>query len=282
MSLITREAKYADLTEWQLYNAAAVGLGQDGVSYAYNNPLNCDSSLTRQEWFKCPCCPSNVSRTWADLGKYIYSFIDDEIWVHQYVGNQVTKDKEFGIQMEAGLPWDGKVKLTLDPEERAEFTLHCRVPSWVNGLSLWVNGESQEIELPPMGSHAITASGYNPRESWYLPVKRTWNPGDVLEIEFEMAINVRATHHKVKATQGQVAITLGPLVYCLESVDNPDVNIFMAQLDPASLYPEFSDDHFGGITLVRGRTAEGELLTFIPYYLWANRGASKMTVYVNV
>jgi hypothetical protein len=104
----------------------------------------------------------------------------------------------------------------------------------------------------------------------------------VLEINFEMAINVRATHPKVKATRGQVAVTLGPLVYCLESVDNPDVNIFAAQLDPASLYAVFSDDLFGGVSLIRAQTVDGQSLTLIPYYLWANRGASKMAVYVNV
>ena len=282
MSLITGKAKYADLTEWQLYNAAAVGLGQDGVSYAYNNPLYCDSGLTRQEWFKCPCCPSNVSRVWADLGKYVYSVDEDEIWVHQYLGNQVTSDQGLITRTEAGLPWDGKVKLTLDPKDAAEFSIHCRVPSWASGLSLWVNGESQEIELPPMAAHALTASGYDPRESWYLPIQRKWNPGDVIELEFEMAINLRATHPKVKSTQGQVAVTLGPLVYCLESVDNPETNIFVAKLDPASLCAEFDADLFGGITIIRGQTTDGQPLTFIPYYLWANRGPSKMTVYVNV
>jgi DUF1680 family protein len=142
-----------------------------------------------------------------------------------------------------------------------------------------------------MSAHALTASGYDPRESWYLPLQRTWNPGDVLEIKFEMVINVRATHPKVKATQGQVAITLGPLVYCLESVDNPEVNIFVAQLDPASLAAEYAPEYFGGTPqknggggtiIIRGQTADRQPLTFIPYYLWANRGESKMTVYVNV
>jgi DUF1680 family protein len=184
--------------------------------------------------------------------------------------------------METGLPWDGRVKLTLDPKEAAESTINCRVPSWASGLGLKVNGESQEIEPPPMAAHALTASGYDPRESWYLPVRRTWKPGDTLEIDFEMAINIRATHPKVKATVGQVAITYGQLVYCLESLDNPGINIFAAQLDPASLNMEFDPDLFGGISVLRAQTVNGQLLTFIPYYLWANRGESKMTVYVNV
>jgi DUF1680 family protein len=287
MTQITSEAKYADLFEWQLYNAAAVGLGQDGTSYLYNNPLYCESGLTRQAWFKCPCCPSNISRIWADLGKYIYSFGQEEVWVHQYVGNRYigklgNEVQGLGIRMETGLPWDGKVKLNLDPENAVKFTVHCRIPSWTSGLSLWVNGEPQEIDLPLMAEHPLTASGYDPQESWHLPVQRIWKPGDVLEIEFEMAINIRATHDKVKSTLGQVALSYGPLVYCLESVDNPEVNIFVAKLDPVSLDTEFSTDHFGGITVLRGKTVDGNLLSFIPYYLWANRGESKMTVYINV
>ena len=152
---------------------------------------------------------------------------------------------------------------------------------------MWVNGEPVALNSPsstpssefhtPMSP---TASGYDPRESWYLPVKRTWNPGDLLEIEFEMALNIRATHHKVKSTLGQVAVSYGPLVYCLESVDNPDVNIFAVQLDPGSLYTKTDSELFGGTTIIHGQTADGKPLTFIPYYLWANRGESMMTVYV--
>ncbi len=296
MTQITGEAKYADLTEWQLYNAAAVGLGQDGISYAYNNPLYFEGGLTRQAWFKCPCCPSNVSRVWADLGKYVYSVetSDDSedlrgLWVHQYVGNKFSGDGRFGVRMEARLPWVGKVWMTLDLEEFVEITIHCRVPSWASALSFWVNGVPVEggvwgAERPPdiQTPNSQTASGYDPRASWYLPITRTWNPGDLIELEFEMAINLRATHPKVKSTQGQVAVTYGPLVYCLESVDNPEVNIFAAKLDPASLYPEMDSELFDGITILCGKTSEGRPLTFIPYYLWANRGESKMTVYVNV
>ncbi|MFC1996487.1 glycoside hydrolase family 127 protein [Chloroflexota bacterium] len=280
MTCITGAAKYADLFEWQLYNAAAVGLGKDGSSYLYNNPLACGGGLKRAEWFKCPCCPSNISRIWAVLGKYSYSFNEDEVWVHQYIGSELLGDQGKGIRMVSGLPWDGKVKIVLSPEKAAEFTLHFRIPSWISGFSLQVNGETQEFESPPLAGYALTASGYDPRESWYLPVKRTWIPGDMLEIDFEMALNIRAPHHKVKSTLGQVAVSYGPLVYCLESVDNPDVNIFAAKLEPDSLHAVTDHDLFGGITLIRGHTTAKEPLTFLPYYLWANRGESQMTVYV--
>jgi DUF1680 family protein len=283
MTLISGDAKYADLFEWQLYNAAAVGLGQDGASYLYNNPLSCMGGLTRAAWFKCPCCPSNVSRVWADLGKYVSSYEEDEIWLHQYVGCEFPLSTGSGrVKIESKLPWMGDVKVTLHPTQADEFTVNCRVPSWASGISVFVNGTSLELELPEFSTDTMTASGYDPRDSWYLPIRRTWQPGDLLEIKIEMAINLRATHHKVRSTLGQIALSYGPLVYCLESIDNPRVNIFDARLNPASLICEIDDNLFGGTAILRGQTVENKPLKFIPYYLWANRGESKMTVYVNV
>lgn len=283
MTLLSAEARYADLTEWQLYNAAAVGLGLDGSSYLYNNPLACEGGLTRQAWFKCPCCPSNLSRTWADLDRYLYSRQDGDIWIHQYVSSRGTWRPGLGFELQSSLPWEGKVRLTLDLETPAIFGLHFRIPSWSEGYTLKLNGEPLAHQEP--GSPAPesqTACGYDPRLSSTLPLERTWSPGDVIEIEFELGITLRATHPRVRATRGQVAISRGPLVYCLESNDNPGVDLFNLQLDPASLHAEFSPDHFGGITLLRGRTSDGRALTFIPYTLWANRGESQMTVYINL
>lgn len=280
MSLITGEAKYADLTEWQLYNGAAVGLGQDGTSYLYNNPLVCHGDVLRQAWFKCPCCPSNVSRAWADLGRYIYSYEAEAIWVHQYISSQTSDDLGFEIRMETGFPWYGKVNITLTQESSQQRTVYLRIPSWSEGIVVRVNGEPISVPDQKAPAWRQTASGYDPYLSWYLPLERTWSPKDVIEIELGMNIHIRATHPRVRATRGQVAISRGPLVYCLESIDNPEIDIFNAVLDPASLNTSFSKDHFDGICLICGQTVDGLPLTFIPYYLWANRGESKMTVYI--
>jgi DUF1680 family protein len=282
MGLITRNAKYADLTEWQIYNAAAVGLGQDGASYLYNNPLSSRGKFTRQRWFKCPCCPSNISRVWATLSKYVYSFGTDDIWVHQYIANEAKREDGLGILMETDLPWDGKTKIIVFSKRVTEFTLHLRVPSWSDELSLKVNNEQISYSHPPSMANTQTASGYNPSDSWYIPIKRSWSPGDVVHIEFGMNINIRASHPKVKATRGQIAISRGPLVYCLESIDNPDVDIFDVSLDPSSLYSEFEEDYFDGVCLLHCKTTQNKLLTLSPYFLWANRGESQMTVYHNV
>ena len=269
MALLTRDARYSDLFEWQLYNAAAVGMGQNGDTYLYNNPLEVHGGVTRQGWYVVPCCPSNLSRTFADLGKYIYSFEEDNLWIHQYISGEATVNVgvPVEIRIESELPWKGKVLIHVKPEEAREFAIHLRQPSW---------------NSPDQADDQATASGYDPRQADYETIKRVWSPeGETLEFNFDMSIKLRRAHPKVKGHQGKVAITRGPLVYCLESVDNPAVDIFTAQLDPASLRAEFVPDLLGGIVVIHGKTTDGKPLKFIPYFLWANRGESQMTVWVN-
>ena len=112
-------------------------------------------------------------------------------------------------------------------------------------------------------------------------MQHAWQPGDTLEITFEMPIRLLRTHPSVRGHAGKVAVTRGPLVYCLESSDNPDVDIFNAQLDPDLLTPVDAPDMLSGVVKLTGRTAQGVPLTFIPYALWGNRGPAQMTVWVN-
>jgi uncharacterized protein len=268
MALITKNARYSDLFEWQLYNATAVGMGQNGDTYLYNNPLAVHGGVTRREWYVVPCCPSNLSRTFADLGKYIYSFEENNLWIHQYISSETTADVgvPVKIKIESELPWNGKVLIHVKPEEKREFKIHLRIPSWGS----------------PTPSHGqATASGYDPRQANYETIGRVWNPeGETLEFNFDMSIKLRRAHPKVKGHEGKVAFTRGPLVYCLESVDN-DLDIFKAQPDPSSLRDEFVPDLLSGTVVMHGRTTDGKPLKFIPYFLWANRGESQMTVWVN-
>jgi DUF1680 family protein len=284
MTLITRQAKYADLFEWQLYNAASVGMGLDGKSYLYNNPLACRGGVTRRAWYQVPCCPSNLSRTWAALGKYLYSHDADGLWVHQYVTSTTKVDLGVPVQIEAesGLPWNGEVKIVVSPESRTEFGLYLRVPSWAEGSSMKVNGRTVEA-VPVPASTTITeqpASGYAPQRARYRAISRIWAPGDLVEIEFPMAIKVRRAHPKVRSGRGKVALTRGPLVYCLESLDNPGLNIFEASIDLNSLRQEFVPALLGGIWVLRGKTQQGQTFTAIPYAYWANRGESQMVVWI--
>jgi DUF1680 family protein len=269
MALLTKKAQYSDLFEWQLYNATTVGMGQNGDTYLYNNPLEVHGGVTRQGWYNCPCCPSNLSRTFADLGKYAYSFETDNLWIHQYIGSETTIDigMPVNIHIDSDLPWAGTVHVHVKPEEEREFSIHLRRPSW---------------DSPNESGDETTASGYDPRTSDYVTIRRVWPvEGETLAFNFDMSVRLRRAHPKVKGHARKVAVTRGPLVYCLESVDNPDLDIFTVQLDPFSLRDEYVPDLLGGIVVIHGQTTDGKALKFIPYFLWANRGESQMTVWVH-
>jgi DUF1680 family protein len=286
MTLLTNQAKYADLFEWQLYNASLVGMGLQGRSYLYNNPLACRGGITRRSWYQVPCCPSNLSRTWADLGKYLYSYEAHDLWVHQYVSSQAHVDLGAPVEfrVESDLPWGGGVAIHLSSQSPVAFTLHLRIPSWTGRVRLRVNGQAVEtVSRPedPAGPEQ-PASGYAPQRAYYLPLSRTWSSGDAVEIEFQMPVTVREAHRKVKSVRGRAALTRGPLVYCLESVDNSAMDLFQARIDPSSARAEFAPDLLGGIWVLRGETVRGRTFTAIPYAYWANRGESQMAVWMSL
>ena len=205
MALITKNARYTDLFEWQLYNATAVGMGQNGDTYLYNNPLTVHGGVTRKEWYVVPCCPSNLSRTFADLGKYIYSFEEDNnLWIHQFISSEATVNVGIpvSVRIESELPWNGRVLIYVKSEEEREFKIHMRRPSW-------------DFEIQP--SSLRLRQDMIRVQRTMKSISRVWSPeGEILEFNFDMAIILRRAHPKVKGHKGKVALTRGPLVYCLE------------------------------------------------------------------
>ena len=280
MAQLTGSAQYGDLFEWQLYNAAAVGMGLDGTTYLYNNPLTCRGGVTRKPWFAVPCCPSNLSRTWADLGRYAVSAEAEEICLHQYISG-TYEDTLASVTVESALPWQGQVRIRLAPPAPGEFTVRLRMPSWCDpgAARLTCCGEAVPIPPPPRPAEQ-SASGYDPRRSRWLSLRRAWQPGDMITLDFDLPIRLLRAHPKVKDHQGKVTVTRGPLVYCLESCDNPGVDLFSARLDPNTL-AAVEDGILGGIVKINGRTTTGQPLALIPYHLWGNRGASTMTVWIS-
>ncbi len=310
MTLLTGKAKYADLFEWQWYNAARPGLGLDGATYLYNNPLLVRRGVTRRPWYAVPCCPSNLLRTQAWLERYAVHTQGSEIWVHQYVdGGPWTIDRQNPgptgqLSISHRLPWEGRVRLRLDLPAPADLTLRLRLPSWAARFSLALNGRPLSLEtpqpsnvqtsppsnvslpLPPTGDYQTpdysTAASLTPDYSTadYLTLSRPWQPGDTLDLTFATPIRLLRARPRVRSCRGKVAVTRGPLVYCLESVDNPGVDIFRVRLDPSTLKTAFSPSLLGGTQVITARSRDGRPLTFIPYFLWANRGESQMTVWV--
>ncbi len=285
MLLATAEARYADLIEWQLYNAASAGIALDGRSYLYRNPLESEGQ-TRRPWYATACCPSNVSRAWASLGRYICSHGSSDIWLHQYISSSAeirTKDgfpSSVRITIDSGLPWDGRVSIHMLVDKPLEFTLNLRVPSWSGNPSIAINGTPAEIKITP-DPETGTASGYSPYRSYYISLKREWDPDTRIDIIFPMDIVLHRSHRRVRQNRGKIALSRGPLVYCLESIDNPAASIPEAVLDTGkALNACYSESHFGGTWLLQGTDPAGNALTFIPYFCWANRGQSEMQVWV--
>ncbi len=280
MLLATGEARYADLIEWQLYNAASAGIALDGRSYLYRNPLDSEGQ-TRRPWYATACCPSNISRAWASLGKYILTFNNNDVWIHQYIGSTaVIGAAGVRITIDSGLPWDGRVSVLLHVDKPVELTLHLRVPSWSGNPSLSINGKPAGFDIPERPD-IDTASGYSPYRAWYLPLRRRWDKETTIDVVFPMDIVFHRAHRRVKADRGKVALSRGPLVYCLESTDNPGVKIPEAALDTGRpVAARHSPSHFDGALLLQGSDPAGSTLTFIPYYCWANRGLSAMRVWV--
>lgn len=292
MTQLTGEVKYSDLFEWQLYNAAAVGMGLDGTTYLYNNPLACRGGVIRQPWYAIPCCPSNLSRTWADLDRYLFTSAPGCLTLHQYIGSASTHEITLDdgrtaavrLDMETELPWDGHVRIHITPNttQPAPFALQFRQPAWANEMQVALNGIAVDPAASPASpSAAAPDSGVDPRRSAFRSIRRAWLPGDVLEIHFELPVDLRRAQPRVKRHEGKVAVTRGPLVYCLESADQPGMDLFTVHLDPTSLTPVFDSNLLGGIIKLLSKTREGAPLTFIPYFLWGNRGSSQMTVWVN-
>jgi hypothetical protein len=281
MTLISGEARYSDLFEWQLYNAAAVGMGLNGESYLYNNPLLCRGGVARRPWFSVPCCPSNLSRTWAALGKYIYSRDGHSLWIHQYVSSSADLRDGLRIEMESGLPWEGRVRVRFGGNAPTRRVLHLRVPSWVDSFRVLLNDQPLDAVVPATtAALPATACGYAPHKACYIQVDRMWNPGDELTLRFATPIRLLRQDSRLQVCGGMAAVARGPLVYCLESVDNPEVDIFSAEIASHSLHAAYEPDLLGGTTVIMGETRQGQPLTFIPYMLWANRGESQMTVFV--
>jgi DUF1680 family protein len=159
-------------------------------------------------------------------------------------------------------------------------SFHLRIPSWAGKTTLSINGEAQEMPLYRKVRVDPTASGYDPRLAFDLIVERVWQDGDEIDLQIEMPVQVLRPHEKVKALRGKVALSRGPILYCLEDVDNLGADIFNEILDVNSIQICKTENQFGKIVLLKAKSKTGTDLSFFPYAWWGNRGDSKMTVWV--
>lgn len=208
MLQLTGDGRYADVLERALYNNVLAGVSADGKLFNYVNPLASRGAHHRKTFFSCACCPPNVVRLLASVGNYFYSTSDDGVWVHMYAQSDARVDA-FGLHVEqrSGYPWDGAVALTLRLAAPREFTLRLRIPEWCENSFVRINDGDVEVDAAQMSDG-------------YLHIRREWNDGDVVTLNLDLTPQLISANPAVPQTLGRVAVQRGPLVYCVEQIDN--------------------------------------------------------------
>ncbi|WP_228845428.1 glycoside hydrolase family 127 protein [Phototrophicus methaneseepsis] len=287
MFLLDGDPKYYDLLERTLYNGFLSGISLSGNEFFYVNPLesdneyafNAEHTLTRQAWFNCSCCPTNVVRLLPSLPGYIYATRDDHLYVNLYTGSSMVvsiANQDVRLIQTTTYPWDGTIQLAIDSSEPAHFTLSLRVPGWVNGQPVPTSDLYRYVNDQP-GRIALTVNSVSQpvhQEGGYIHLERTWQAGDVVELVLPMPIRRVVAHANIADTRGKVALERGPLVYAAEGIDNGGNALSIFLDDSTHLSAEHHPVFLGGITMITG-----EGITAIPYYAWGHRGNTTMAVW---
>ncbi|MDQ0471067.1 glycoside hydrolase family 127 protein [Labrys wisconsinensis] len=281
-------ARYADSMELALYNGAISGLSLDGATFFYENPLESRGDHHRWTWHRCPCCPPNIARLTASIGSYIYGVADDAVAVHLY-GDSTARLEVGGhpvrLTQASRYPWDGAVRIEVTVEAPTRFTLHLRIPGWCPQARLAVNGGAVDLA-------AATRNGY-------ATIERDWQNGDSVTLDLAMPVQRLYANPQVRQDAGRVALRRGPLIYCLEAVDNPVPPSRIRLPRQARFEARFEPDLLGGATVLAGEAeaeavqdwdgalyrseppaAEPVPIRAVPYFAWDNREPGEMQVWL--
>jgi DUF1680 family protein len=291
MFLLTGEARFIDVLvaflglELALYNSVLSGVSLEGKDCFYTNPLRVTDPLpTALRWFRervpfvtSYCCPPNVVRTVAATNRYAYAKSHDTIWVNLY-GSSTLNANGFKLRQETSYPWEGKIKHTIETAPEKQVTLKLRIPGWAGTVELLVNGEKRP----------------QPDPATYHELKRLWKSGDTVELDLAMPPTLMESHPLVEETRNHVVIKRGPMVYCLESTGLPG-NVDLSDVSISKdlkLTPRYDRQLLQGVTVLEGNVhaqqdADWEKkqhkaipARFVPYYAWANRSKSEMSVWL--
>lgn len=292
MANITRDSRYAEVMEQELYNNILAGIAQDGKSFFYVNPLEIKPrqcmphtsrahvKARRQKWFGVACCPPNIARTLASLGQYIYGVDGADIYTHLYIGNQTdipVNNDVVQIRIDSMFPWNGNIKVKVQGVKE-KIKLHFRIPSYSETFQLYCNGEEQELKVN--NGYAYVEICENSR----------------IDIQFDMPVAFLHANYKVSADVGKVAIKRGPIVYCLEEIDNgPDLQcIYLsskeAHVRKSRSFPECFEIELQGRRLISkseglyssdGLSYSDVNIQAIPYAYWNNRREGEMLVWIH-
>ncbi|URZ03323.1 glycoside hydrolase family 127 protein [Clostridium felsineum] len=291
---------FGDVLERSLYNSCISGMSLDGKHFFYVNPLEVDPKASERDpgkshvkvkrpaWFGCACCPPNLARTLTSIGKYIYTKDEETIYTHLYISNESSmnlKGEEIIVKQETDYPWKGNVNITVDGKDK-EFTIALRIPNWCNKYDIKVNEEAVKYDVL----------------DGYAYISRKWEDSDKVNLNLLMEVQEIKANPYVKDDFGKVAIQRGPIVYCLEQEDNGK-DLHLIKLPKNVQYKcEFDSELLLGVVKIKARGEkfivkddwgeslyssddnedlyEEKVLTFIPYYSWANRNDGEMRVWI--
>jgi DUF1680 family protein len=265
LNLAYHDARYADLYEQTMYNALLGGVDLEGKSFSYTNPL---VDTQRTIWHVCPCCVGNIPRTLLMMPTWAYVKDKNGLYVNMFVGSKIHVGKVAGTNVEmvqkTNYPWHGAVAITVNPEQAKTFSVYVRIP----------NRHTSELytEAPAVNGvkrFAVNGREVKPRiEKGYAVVTREWKAGDRIELELPMEPQRVVADSRIKADVGTVAIKFGPLIYNVETADQPNIN---QPLGATPLTAEWQPDLLGGVMAIKGTWQDGTPMTAIPNYARMNR-----------
>lgn len=299
MFLLTGDAKYMDIVELALYNSVLSGISMDGTKFFYTNPLAASDKYPYDlRWMggrvkyisKSNCCPPNTVRTIAEAGNYMYSVADDGLYINMYGGSNLSTQLKGGspirLEQQTNYPWDEKIIITLKEVPADKVILFFRIPGWCKKYQFKVNG--------------VSPFNYVDRGNGYMGLKGNWKTGDKIELTLSMPPTLIESNPLVEETRNQVAVKRGPIVYCLESTDLPNQNVFDVAIPSSIKFQavamKIDNGNVMSLTgeakLIQNHTWNNTLykevntalkpvkVKLVPYYAWANRGKTDMTVWM--
>jgi len=296
MFLMHDDAKYIDVLERIIYNGALSGVSLSGDRFFYPNPLESTGHHSRSPWFGCACCPSNVARFIPSIPGYAYAYKGNDVYVNLFIGGSATiktDDNTVKVTQKTNYPWDGKIDITIEPKQEKEFTVFVRIPGWARNevvpsdLYHFIDKNSEKPSLTVNGKAV-----YVEPEKGLCKISRKWKAGDKIALELPMPVRRIISNENIVTNEGKVALQRGPIVYCLEGKDNDGKVTNLVIPDNAKLSTAFRKDMLNGVEVITGKAqlaarddagnpvAKGEKdFVAIPYYAWAHRGGSEMTVW---
>lgn len=290
MFLSSGSSRYVDVMERMLYNGILSGISQSGDRFFYTNPLASQGREQRTAWFGCACCPPNVSRLIASLGGYLYAVGNDSLFINFFAQSRARftfLDQTWTVRQDTRYPWEGRIRIRIDPQRPTAATLRLRIPGWARGEPVPSDLYRQKSPDEP-GKIKLSVNGENQKYrivDGYAEIRRDWQGDDRIELELPLTIHRVQAHPAVAADRGRLAVERGPLVYCLEGPDNGGQVDGLSLPVAADFRVATQDKPISATTIIQAEGRQRDpsrilSLTFIPYFSWAQRGPASMAVWI--